>query len=94
MPKNAIFGRFSCNKFFPGKNFKNFFLILIKGSITVSLIPISKSVYPGQQNIAFFGGMQMTELERFVLGLAAYGWMGLSISTTEDLFAEVSFRSC
>ena len=61
MPKNAIFGRFSCNKFFPDKNFKIFFLILIKGSITVSLIPISKIVYPGQQNIAFFGGMQMTE---------------------------------
>ena len=62
MPKNAIFGRFSCSKFFPGKNFKIFFLILIKGSITVSLIPISKSVYPGQQNIAFFGGMQLTDL--------------------------------
>ena len=60
MPKNAIFGRFSCSKFFPGKNFKIFFLILIKGSITVSLIPISKIVYPGQQNIAFFGGMQLT----------------------------------
>ena len=60
MPKNAIFGRFSCNKFFPDKNFKIFFLILIKGSITVSLMPISKIVYPGQQNIAFFGGMQLT----------------------------------
>ena len=61
MSKNAIFGSFFCHKFLAPKNFNFFHLILIKGSISVSLIPISAYVYPGQQNIDFFVMVQITE---------------------------------